>query len=121
MGTHLGIMDYKAGGGIQELPTIKEATVPAPLLRSWMEKSGPMIPICPCLSAKDGKLIWKVNVLKEHAGINPRWKNACSPLIVDDLVIIYGGGAKESFLAFDKNSGKVKWKTGSELRHIHLS
>ena len=52
------------------------------------------------LSAKDGKLIWKVNV--EHDGINPRWENACSPLIVDDLVIIYGGGQNESFLAFDK-------------------
>ena len=63
-----------------------------------------------CLSAKDGKLIWKVNALKEHDGINPRWGKRPSPLIFDDLVIIYGGGPKQSFLAFDKNCGKVNGK-----------
>ena len=115
--THLGIMDYKAGGGNsgaadnkggdgpRSTPSVLEGKV-------WAYDSDMSLY---CMSAKDGKLIWKVNVLKEHNGINPRWENACSPLIVDDLVIIYGGGPKQSFLAFEKDSGKVKWKSGSEL------
>ena len=64
-----------------------------------------------CLSAKDGKLLWKVDVLKQHQGINPRWENASSPLIWENLVIVYGGGSGQSFLAFDKvpdlSDGKV--------------
>ena len=115
--TYLGIMDYKAGGGNSGASENKGGDGPrsTPSVldgKVWAYDSDMSLY---CLSAKDGKLIWKVNVLKEHAGINPRWENACSPLIVDDLVIIYGGGPQESFLAFDKDSGKVKWKTGSEL------
>ena len=68
-----------------------------------------------CLSALDGELIWKVDVLKQHQGINPRWENACSPLIVDDLVIVCGGGRNQAFLAFEKNSGNPVWQSGNEL------
>ena len=68
-----------------------------------------------CLSAKDGKLLWKVDVLKQHQGINPRWENASSPLIWENLVVVYGGGSGQSFLAFDKDSGSLRWKSGSEL------
>ena len=115
--THLGIMDYKAGGGNSGASDNKGGDGPrsTPSVldgKVWAYDSDMSLY---CLSAKDGKLIWKVNVLKEHAGINPRWENACSPLVVDDLVIIYGGGSNQSFLAFDKETGKVKWKTGSEL------
>ena len=104
-GWKFGASDNKGGDGPRSTPSVLDGKV-------WAYDSDMSLY---CLSAKDGKLIWKVNVLKEHAGINPRWENACSPLIVDDLVIIYGGGPKQSFLAFDKDSGKVKWKTGSEL------
>ena len=97
--THLGIMDYKAGGGNSGASDNKGGDGPrsTPSVldgKVWAYDSDMSLY---CLSAKDGKLIWKVNVLKEHAGINPRWENACSPLIVDDLVIIYGGGPKQSF------------------------
>ncbi len=115
--THLGIMDYKAGGGNSGASDNKGGDGPrsTPSVldgKVWVYDSDMSLH---CLSARDGKLIWRINILKEHSGINPRWENASSPLIVDDLVIIYGGGPEESFLAFDKNSGKVKWKTGSEL------
>ena len=57
-----------------------------------------------CFSAKDGKLLWKVGVLKQHAGRNPKWENASAPLVADNLVIVYGGGSGQSFLAFERNS-----------------
>ena len=115
--THLGIMDYKAGGGNSGASDNKGGDGPrsTPSVldgKVWAYDSDMSLY---CLSAKNGKLIWKVNVLKEYDGINPRWENASSPLIVDDLVIIYGGGEGKSFLAFDKDSGRLKWKTGSEL------
>ena len=66
--THMGIMDYKAGGGNsgasdnkggdgpRSTPSVLEGKV-------WAYDSDMSLY---CLSAKDGKLIWKVNVLKEH-------------------------------------------------------
>ena len=68
-----------------------------------------------CLSAKDGKEIWSVEVIKSHKGRNIRWENAAAPLIEDDMVIVQGGGAGQSFLAFDKKTGKIKWKSGDYL------
>ena len=67
-----------------------------------------------CLSAKSGKTIWQVDVIQEYNGKNITWKNASSPLVVNDLVIVIGGGPKESMLGFDRVSGKLRWKTGSE-------
>jgi outer membrane protein assembly factor BamB len=66
-----------------------------------------------CLSAKDGSEKWAVEVAKQHGGKNIRWENASSPLIEGNLVIVQGGGPGQSFLAFDKASGSLKWKSGS--------
>lgn len=71
-----------------------------------------------CLNADDGQLIWKADILKDHAGRNITWLNATSPLIVDDRVIVAGGGAGQSFIAFNKISGEVQWKSGDhEMTH----
>ena len=50
-----------------------------------------------CFSAKDGKLLWKVDILKQHAGRNPKWENASAPLVADNLVIVYGGRFRSKF------------------------
>lgn len=65
-----------------------------------------------CLNAKDGKLVWKVDVLNDHAGRNITWCSAMSPVIVDDRVIVAGGGAGQSIIALDKRTGSIDWKTG---------
>ena len=103
--SQLGIMDYKAGGGNSGASDNKGGDGPrsTPSVldgKVWTYDSDMKLY---CLSALDGELIWKVDVLKQHQGINPRWENACSPLIVDDLVIVYGGGRNQAFLAFEKN------------------
>lgn len=65
-----------------------------------------------CLSAKDGSELWAVDVIKAHRGENIAWDNASSPLVEGDLVIVAGGGTGQFFLAFDKESGALRWKSG---------
>ena len=67
-----------------------------------------------CLSSKSGKVIWAVDIISEHDGKNITWKNASSPLLVDDLVIVCGGGKDQSMIAFDQTNGKIRWKSGDE-------
>ena len=67
-----------------------------------------------CLNAKDGKELWKHDLVNDFGGSPIKWLNATSPLLIGDVVYVAGGGDAQTFLAFDKNSGKLKWKSGSE-------
>ncbi|MEL6106914.1 MAG: PQQ-binding-like beta-propeller repeat protein [Planctomycetota bacterium] len=67
------------------------------------------------LDAASGKVNWKHDVVAENAGRNIKWSNATSPLLDGSKIYLSGGGPGQSFLAFDKNSGKVLWKSGDEL------
>jgi outer membrane protein assembly factor BamB len=76
-----------------------------------------------CLDAATGKLIWKRDVLADvgtdaetdHSGVP--WGRSASPLIVDDLVVVPGGGPpagpKISLVAYDKLSGEIVWRGGN--------
>ncbi len=67
-----------------------------------------------CLDAKTGVTIWKKRISKDFAGREIKWKNAVSPIIDKGLVIIPGGGAGQSFLAFHKGTGDLAWKSGDD-------
>lgn len=67
-----------------------------------------------CLDAKTGDLVWKQDIAADFAGRNIKWLNATSPLIDGDFVYVSGGGAGQSFLAFNKNDGQLVWKSGDE-------
>ena len=67
-----------------------------------------------CLDAKTGKLVWQQDVLEDYFGRQIRWLNASSPVIVDDIVIVSGGGKGKSFLAFNKTTGEEVWTSGDE-------
>ena len=67
-----------------------------------------------CFNLKDGTTKWKANILKAHQGEQIRWENASSPVVDGDLVIVGGGGAGQSLLAYNKLTGEVVWKTGTE-------
>lgn len=66
------------------------------------------------LDAKTGKQLWKANLIEQYGGKNVSWSNAASPVIDGDSVFVAAGGANQSFLAFDKKTGNLLWKTGSE-------
>ena len=104
-GGNAGTRDNKGGDGPRTTPSYSDGKVYA--YTSDMRLI--------CLSAEDGEEVWSVEVIKTHKGRNIRWENAAAPLIEGDLVIVQGGGPGQSFLAFDKSNGKIKWNSGDYL------
>lgn len=101
------------GDGPGSTPTIHEGRVYA------LGGTG----ILRCLDAATGKAIWIHDVLADvgttyeadRAGV--WWGRSASPLIVDNLVVVPGGGPgggpKVSLVAYDKLTGEIVWKGGS--------
>lgn len=67
-----------------------------------------------CLDASDGEILWSRDVQQDFEGQSIRWQNAASPLIVDELVLVAGGGPGATFLAFEAETGEVAWESGDE-------
>ena len=65
-----------------------------------------------CLDAKTGAVAWRRNILSENGASNLQWAMAASPLIVDDKVIVLpGGSAGKSVVAYNKLTGAPVWKS----------
>ncbi|MEZ6091209.1 MAG: PQQ-binding-like beta-propeller repeat protein [Pirellulaceae bacterium] len=90
-----------------------------------------------CLDGSSGEPIWRVD-LNELLGItlstakdvdgstiafesntSLAWGRSGSPLIVDDLVVVTGGGPvgenRSTLLAFDRQTGELRWRGGDEM------
>jgi outer membrane protein assembly factor BamB len=68
--------------------------------------------ILSCLEAAGGKLLWRKD---EFPKIVPQFFTSSSPIVVDGLCIAQLGGKDEgAILAFDLNTGEVKWKLAGE-------
>lgn len=65
-----------------------------------------------CLSVKNGRKYWGVNVLKKFAGKNISWGMSGSPFIWKNLLFYNVGGKKGSIVALDKKNGRTKWTSG---------
>jgi outer membrane protein assembly factor BamB len=63
-----------------------------------------------CLDARTGKVLWSKDLLKEYDARVPLWGYATHPLIDGDKLITLVGGPGSVVVAFDKDSGKEKWK-----------
>jgi outer membrane protein assembly factor BamB len=86
-----------------------------------------------CLAARDGKKIWEVNVLKTFHVIPNFFGVGSAPVVEGDLLIVQVGGSpkgteiagygdfpdlkgdKSGVVAFDKLTGKVKYRITDEL------
>jgi outer membrane protein assembly factor BamB len=76
-----------------------------------------------------GKVLWTYDMIKE-LGVYPCYLANCSPLIIDDLVFVgTSNGVKPanfkliapqapSFVAINKNTGKLVWKDNSPGKNI---
>jgi outer membrane protein assembly factor BamB len=74
-----------------------------------------------CLDAKTGAVIWGKNILSDNQAKNLDWAMAASPLIVDDKVIVLpGGSANNSVVAYNKMTGAPVWKSQSD-RQAYVS
>ncbi|TDU62463.1 outer membrane protein assembly factor BamB [Prosthecobacter fusiformis] len=68
-----------------------------------------------CLEANTGKLVWQRSVLEENKLANNEWGTSASPLIVDDKVVITGGGTPGPVLyAYHRETGEPVWKAGDD-------
>jgi outer membrane protein assembly factor BamB len=76
-------------------------------------------------ATKKAKTLWSYDMIKE-LGVFPCQSSTCSPLVVDDLVFVVTGNGVDvgeghklpapkapSFIALDKNTGKLVWKDSS--------
>ena len=63
-----------------------------------------------CLDAATGRVVWRTNILQDAGAKNLRWGMAASPLIAGDAVILLPGGpAGRSVVAYDRRTGKRLW------------
>lgn len=71
-----------------------------------------------CLDGRSGKLLWSEDLRKKY-GVTAQedeamvmWGRAASPLIVDSMVVVPGGGkTRKNLVAFDAESGSVVWES----------
>jgi outer membrane protein assembly factor BamB len=61
----------------------------------------------------DGKLLWSHNVVSELGGKVADYGMACSPLVVDELVIVTAGAPQACVGAYRSKSGDLAWKAAS--------
>ena len=102
-----GTPDNKGGDGARSTPTVDGGKVY--VLSTALGLF--------CFDAASGRQLWKHDLLKEYAGASRKfisWGNAASPLVDGNLVLAAGGGAGESILAFNKQTGAVVWKGQNE-------
>lgn len=105
------IFDEAKGSGLCSTPVVENGRVYY------------VTPACEVVCADtDGKIKWKVDMMKELKVIPHHLAN-CSPLIAGDLLmVVTGNGVDEhgtkvpspkapSFVAFEKSTGKVKWQS----------
>lgn len=64
-----------------------------------------------CLQAKDGKIVWQINLQKDFGGRLPMWSFRESPLIDGKKIIVTPGGSDAILVALDKLTGKTIWKS----------
>ncbi len=62
-----------------------------------------------CWNLFDGKKLWHKNV-KDEGGEEPDWGLSSTPLVIDDKVIVQGGGTA-LVLAYNKINGNIVWKS----------
>lgn len=78
-----------------------------------------------CRNLLDGSAVWYIDILTDNGLLRPtgqesgddlrqvpNWALSCSPLIVDDLVVVNAGGPNgDGLVAYDFNTGVRVWRT----------
>jgi outer membrane protein assembly factor BamB len=96
--------DPLGGPGPRSTPTLSDGKLYAMGAEGWLQ----------CLDPKNGEVVWKQDVREVAECKAPMWGFSSSPLIVDDLVVVYAGGSGDKgILAFDKLSGELVWSAAT--------
>jgi outer membrane protein assembly factor BamB len=62
----------------------------------------------------DGEILWQKDVVTELGGQPAEYGMACSPLVSGNNVVVVVGSHEATVAAFDKKTGTLKWKQGTE-------
>ena len=62
-----------------------------------------------CLDARTGRQIWSRDMAADAAASPPEWGFASSPLLIEDVVVVFAGGQPKSVIAYDQVSGEPRW------------
>lgn len=102
-GTYQGVV---AGDGPRATPTIHEDRVYA------LGSLGQLV----SLGLDDGKPHWSVNIVEDNEATQDEveFGRSCSPLVVDDLVIVTVGGPGRTVAAYDRHTGERVWRSGDD-------
>jgi len=102
---HTRFTEALGGDGPRATPTIHRSRVYA------LGATG----LLDCLEEATGRLIWSRDVLGENHLSNLTWGKSCSPLVVQDLVLVTGGEQREkTLLAYEAGGGKPAWQAGRD-------
>ena len=63
-----------------------------------------------CLQTSDGSVVWEHDLQQKYGVEAPIWGFAAHLLVVDDLVITMVGGKGQGVVAWEKTTGKERWK-----------
>jgi outer membrane protein assembly factor BamB len=64
-----------------------------------------------CIEAKTGKILWKVDFMKDYDGQNIQWGVTENLLLEGEKLICSPGGNDANVIALNKDTGKLIWKS----------
>jgi outer membrane protein assembly factor BamB len=71
-----------------------------------------------CVNGGDGQVVWQAS-MTEMGGRIPNWGYSESVLVDGNKVLCTPGGSQGAIAAFDKNSGKVLWRSTDFTDNAH--
>jgi outer membrane protein assembly factor BamB len=63
-----------------------------------------------CLDAADGRVVWSKDFAEDYGAPTPFWGHSAHPLVDGDTVYCVVGGKGSIAVAFDKHSGRERWR-----------
>jgi outer membrane protein assembly factor BamB len=100
-------------GGPRSTPTIDERGGSIFALSQYGEVAA--------LNLKDGKEVWKKDLVHDFGGRVPEWGYASAPVIDGDNVMFTAGSASGTVVALEKKTGKLVWQTSDLTDGAHYS
>ena len=93
-----------AGAGPRATPTVHDGRLYA------QGATGKLV----CLDAATGTPHWTADLTADAGGVVPQWGYSGSPLVADDVVIVYAGGPTgKGTAAFKADTGALAWAAGN--------
>ncbi len=74
-----------------------------------------------CLQAKDGKEVWRKNLVTDFGGRFSGWQYTESPLVDGNKVLVTPGGKNGAIVALDKKTGAAIWQSKEFTDGAHYS